>query len=233
MPSSRNPTVPVEELRGIYLLSALSDDQLDAVTRSMRVMQLAEGERLFDFGQPAHHFFYLRSGQIKLFRISAEGEEKVIELIRPGQTFAEAVMFMERMEGYPVSAEAIAPSEVVAFEQRAMMDQLRQSVDTCFRLMATMSWRLRQQINEIDELTLHNATFRLVSYLLQQVPEGVVESPEVQLTTPKNIIASRLSIKPETFSRIMARLNRQGLLDVHSNNIILRDIEGLRALISI
>jgi CRP-like cAMP-binding protein len=220
-------------LRRIYLFSELSDDQLTAVKRAMRVQQLSEGERLFDFGQPARHYFYVHQGQVKLFRVSPDGDEKVIEIIRPGQTFAEAVMFMERKAGYPVSAEAIEPTQVWAFDQQTMLGLLRDSVDTCFRLLANMSMRLRKHVNEVDKLTLHNATFRLVSYLLQQMPAGVVESPEVQLTTPKNVIASRLSIQPETFSRILGRLGKSGLIEVHGHSIVLRDIAGLRNLIEI
>jgi CRP-like cAMP-binding protein len=93
--------------------------------------------------------------------------------------------------------------------------------------------RLRRHVNEVDKLTLHNATFRLVSYLLQQMPADVVESPEVQLTTPKNVIASRLSIQPETFSRILGRLSKAGLVEVHGHSIVLRDIAGLRKQIEI
>lgn len=224
------PIVQLNELRQIYLLADLDEEQLQAVRKTMRLLRLDEGERLFDFGQPARHFFYVRSGQIKLFRNSPDGGEKVIEIIRLGETFAEAVMFMQG-KGYPVSAEAIRPSEVLAFEQKSMMDVLRGSIDTCFRLMASMGMRLHAQLNDIDQLTLHNATFRLVSFLLQQMPENVIESPEVQLTTPKNVIASRLSIQPETLSRILARLVKQDLLAVEGQHIVLKDANGLRRLV--
>ncbi len=219
------------DLGGIYLFAGFDEAQRETMARATRVVHLAEGERLFDMGQPVDRFFYLRAGQVKLFRLSAEGDEKVIEIIRPGQTFAEAAMFMEAAQGYPVSAEAIVASELLAFESATMMELLRQSTETCLKLMAAMSQRLRKQVNEVDRLTLHNATYRLVTYLLQQVPEGIMESPEVQLTTPKNVIASRLSIKPETFSRILARLARQGLIETHGPNIVLRDVAGLRALV--
>jgi CRP-like cAMP-binding protein len=228
-----NTDISDQDLRHIYLFAGFDDGQLQAVRRSMRVQQLDEGERLFDHGQPARHYFYLRRGQVKLFRVSPDGDEKVIEIIGPDQTFAEAVMFMERRGGYPVSAEAIEPTEVWAFDQQTMLGLLHGSVDTCLRLLANMSMRLRRHVNEVDKLTLHNATFRLVSYLLQQMPADVVESPEVQLTTPKNVIASRLSIQPETFSRILGRLSKAGLVEVHGHSIVLRDIAGLRKQIEI
>jgi len=221
--------VEMSELQSIYLFSAFDDEQLTTISKTTRLFHLAEGERLFDHGQPIKWFFYVRKGQIKLLRSSPDGGEKVIEIVRSGETFAEAVMFMEQQKGYPVSAETIEPSVVLAFDQRTMMGILRDSRDTCFKLMANMSRRLRSLVDEIDRLTLHNATFRLVSYLLQQIPEDVLESPQLQLTTPKNVIASRLAIQPETFSRILARLSKDELLEVQGQDIILRNVVGLRA----
>jgi CRP-like cAMP-binding protein len=221
-----------DELRGIYLFSVLDDEQLTVILNSTRVVQLAEGERLFDHGQPSRHYFFLRSGQIKLFRSAKDGGEKVIEIVRAGETFAEAVMFMEEARAYPVSAQAIVSSELLEFDQKAMLGILALSTPTCMRLMAGMSRRLRQQVDEIDRLTLHNATYRLANYLLQQIPRGVLESPELHLTTPKHIVASRLAIQPETFSRILSRLAESGCVEVHGHNIVLTDIEALRKIVA-
>jgi CRP-like cAMP-binding protein len=219
-----------DTLRRIHLFQAMDDAQVQAVRRSMRVRELDDGERLFDFGQPPLHFFYLRHGQIKLFRNSLDGSEKVIEVVRPGETFAEAVMFLRRAAGYPVSAEAIVASCVWVFDSDTMVALLRDSVDTCFRLMASLSIRLRQQIDEIDRLTLHNATFRVATFLLDQVPADTAPGTEVHLSMPKSVLASRLAIQPETFSRILARLTRDGLLRVQRNDIVLEDLASLRAL---
>ncbi len=226
------PKAEAEELRGIYLFSVLDDEQLTAVLKSTRVVCLAEGESLFAHGQPSRHYFFLRSGQIKLFRSARDGGEKVIEIVRPGETFAEAVMFMGEARAYPVSAQAIVGSELLEFDQQVMLGILEQSTPTCMRLMAGMSRRLRQQVDEIDRLTLHNATYRLANYLLQQIPRGVLESPELHLTTPKHIVASRLAIQPETFSRILSRLAESGCVEVHGHNIVLTDIEALREIVA-
>jgi len=220
------------ELQGIYLFSVLDAAQVSTVLRTTRVVRLAEGERLFDHGQPSRHYYFLRSGQIKLFRSAKDGGEKVIEIVRSGETFAEAVMFMGEARAYPVSAEAIVDSELLEFEQATLLSLLERSTPTCMRLMAGMSRRLRQQVDEIDRLTLHNATFRLANYLLQQIPRGVLESPELHLTTPKHVVASRLAIQPETFSRILSRLAESGCIAVHGHNIILTDIEALREIVA-
>jgi len=93
-----------------------------------------------------------------------------------------------------------------------------------------MSARLRELVLQIDELTLHNATHRLASYLLAQLPDGGSNVRDIRLRTPKLVIASRLSIQPETFSRILAQLRDRGLVNSEGSNIVVHDIEGLRAL---
>ncbi|NIP73645.1 MAG: Crp/Fnr family transcriptional regulator [Gammaproteobacteria bacterium] len=225
-----NDQALIHELRRVYLFDALSDKQLATVVQNMHKVRLEAKETLFEFGQPAQRFYLVRSGQIKLFRLSAEGDEKVIEVIRPGHTFAEAVMFMEKHK-YPVSAEAIEPTELYSFDMASFTELLKESTQTCFRLMASMSRRLRARVEEINNLTLQNATYRLVAYLLQQLPEGAAEAPAIHLATPKSVIASRLSIQPETLSRILGRLAKKGLLSVHGSNITLHDVRGLRELI--
>ncbi len=226
----KHATLTPEELHAVYLFSGLNENQLQAMLETAYSIELAPREILFEAGQSAGHFYLLRSGQIKLFSLSDSGDEKVVEIIYPGETFAEAITFMTQ-HNYPVSAEAISASEVISFDMNVFRRLLEESRETCMRLMADMSRRLRKRIAEINNLTLHNATYRLVVYLLEQIPPGVVELPEIHLGTPKSVIASRLSIQPETFSRILGKLARQKLIRVHQNTITLLDVDGLRALL--
>ena len=220
-----------DELRSVDLFSALDADQLRKIVDSTRVIRLDSGQRLFGHGQPARRFFRLLSGQLKLFRSSPSGGEKIIEIVQPGETFAQAVMFMDPDRGYPVSAEAIEPSVLLGFDSGVMRGVLRESVDTCFRVLASLSYRLRQQVDEIEKLTLHPAVSRLAGYLVEQEATAATaapHSPGVHLVAPKNVIASRLGIQPETFSRVAARLMKDGLIHVQGQDIVLLDVEGLR-----
>lgn len=209
------------------LFSELKAAQIDSVLEHTRVVDLREGETLFEQQQPAREFFLLERGQIKLARYSSDGNEKIIDLISPGGTFAEAVMFAKQ-PAYPVTAVAITRSRVLCFSAPTYIDILRQSNEACFAVMAQMSRRLHGHIAEIDRLTLHSATFRVVCYLLDQVPSTHTGVPEVQLDTPKHVIAARLSITPETLSRSFSKLSREGLIKVHDNAITLTDVEQLR-----
>ena len=222
---------PALELRRAYLFADLPDEHLRALINQMQEIRMKAGDGLFRHGQPAERFFFLREGLIKLFRLSPEGDEKVIEIVRPGETFAEAVMFMGNQGRYPVSAEAVSDARLYAFDQKAFLKLLRESSDACFGLLASMSRRLHMLVNQIESLTLQTATYRFVAYLLEEIAPDVKAAPELELKTPKAVIAARLAIQPETLSRILAKLRQQGLIAVHGNNIAVRDVQALRNLV--
>jgi CRP-like cAMP-binding protein len=217
---------PHSRVRNSMLFEDLSDGEYAALCEHSRNLQLNDGDLLFEHGQPVREFFYLSAGQLKLTRLSAEGNEKVIDIIRAGETFAEAAMFLGST-GYPVNAQAVGACELLTFSTERYLECLRKSQQACFSLLGRMSQRLHFQLNEIDRMTLHSATYRLVAYLLDQAPANG-QRTELHLGIPKHVIASRLSIKPETLSRILGRLSKSGMIEVHDNQIVLVDAQALR-----
>ncbi|HSH42737.1 MAG TPA: Crp/Fnr family transcriptional regulator [Arenicellales bacterium] len=229
--SNPSPAVPIDTLRGIYLFSALDDEQLARIAGTAECVSLAQGERLFNQGDEIRRFYYVERGRMKLYRLSPDGDEKVIDVVEPKQTFAEAAVFMERAAGYPVNADALEPTDLVGFDAATFLELLRNSNESCLRLMAVMSRRLRGHVNEIDRLALQNATSRFVGYILNAAHMESADGRRVELHVPKNVLASRLSIQPETFSRILSRLSGAGLIQVERQAITLLDVDGLRTLL--
>jgi len=217
------------DLQKSFMFAPLDDDQLDRVVRHAVRVRLDEGEMLFQQADPADRFYLLMRGQIKLFRLGPSGNEKVIEIVTPGSTFAEALMFLERPV-YPVGAQAMQPAEVISIDASDFLRMLRGSIDTCFMLMGDMSQRLRGLIREIDELSLSSATCRVAGYLLgKSEPEG----RSFDLEMPKQTLASRLSVQPETFSRIVRQLSNQGILAVHGSRVEISDRDRLRQIANV
>lgn len=217
----------IQDLKGGYLLAALSQPEFEDVLAHARARVLAPGERLFDQGDPCTHFYFVLSGIIKLCRVAPSGEEKVMDLVRPGNFFAEAAMFMSGR--YPINARALEATRVVALDSKHFVGLVRANADLCLRLLSKMSQRMHGLINEIDNLTLHSGAQRVIGYLLDQLPEGAAP-PSVRLMVPKHVIASRLGIQPETLSRVLAKLRVQQLIDVRDDMIVLNDVEALRRL---
>jgi CRP-like cAMP-binding protein len=215
------------ELRRLPLLSELDEQQIEQMRATRRTLSLDPGETLFHMGEKCSQFYYLDSGAVKLFRISPAGQEKIVEIIRPGQTFAEAVMFFAQPL-YPVNAEALEATVLTAFDSAAFMGMLRESTDTCIRLLGTLSMRLHHRVNEIDALSLQNSMLRVVHYLLRRLGDGASEDGVVELEASKKVIAARLSIQPETFSRVLHALMECGAIAVDGRKIRVTSEQTLR-----
>ncbi len=220
-----------KELRKIPLFVGLPEHSFDSVMKQSFVINIAANKQLFEQGQAVSDFFVLSKGQLKLTRLSSEGDEKVIEIINNGNSFAEAAVF-GRFSGYPVNCFAIRDSIIFKINAVAYIKELQTSVDSCFAVMTTLSTRTHNLLSEIDRLTLHNATHRLGIYLLKEVEEeeGTIE---VDLTAPKHVIASRLSIKPETLSRTFKRLVECGYIAIKEKQIIINDVSKFREFITL
>ena len=209
----QNATTQLAGLRGHHLFAGLSPPQMQRLLTVSHVDDYEAGHLLFDRGQPAQHFFVVLDGQVNLVLYSKAGEEKIVDIIGPGMSFAEAVMFMEA-PGYPLSAVAAVHSTVARFPSREYMAILRESPETCLRMLGNLSQRLHMRIREIEYLTLESATHRLVRMIESKLPPGTDGPAEIQLLESRQEIASRLSMKPETLSRILRHLSDAGAIEV-------------------
>jgi CRP-like cAMP-binding protein len=185
---------------------------------------------LFDRGQPARHFYIVVEGQVNLALYSKAGEEKIVDILGPGQSFAEAVMFMAGPV-YPVSAVAAGASRIARFSSGEYLSLLRESPDTCLRMLGHLSQRLHMRIREIEYLTLESATHRLVRLLESRLPIAGDGPHEIQLQESRQEIASRLSMKPETLSRILRNLADGGVIVVHGRSLQVPSRQRLAAVL--
>lgn len=225
---NNSTTLQASQLRQSPLLASLDNAQLDYLIRSSRVISLRAGERIVAQGQNASTFYMVMSGQIKKYRISADGNERVIDIIQAGQIFAESLLFFSNAR-YPFFAETLGKTRLIAFNSEAFIDILQQSTATCFMLMNMMGEKIIQYLEQVDGLTLQNASSRLINFLLKQVPDDHPRQTPFtfRLTAPKCVIASWLSVQPETLSRQLHTLKSRDLIEVTGNRITINDIEQL------
>jgi len=205
------------------ILSSLSTAEIRSVAEHSSLIDLPAHKRLFDQESPAVAFYYLETGRIKLYRLSENGDEKIIEIIEPGNMFAFTLLFIEGVK-YPVNASALVNSEVISINTRHFSDLLRNSTDLCFSVMAAMSSRMMKLIQEIDSLSLQTGSTRVKSYLLNHT---TADQPLFEIPVSKKTLASHLSIKPETFSRIMRCLINSGQIRVNGKEIEVVDRDDL------
>lgn len=217
-------------LARIPLFNGLADAEIIRFSRGVRELRATKGEVLFHRGDPCHGFHLVLSGQIKLAFTSADGHEKVIEIIAPGHTFGEAVMFMEKP--YVVMAQALADCHLLFIDKRVVFEEMDRDPGFCRRIIAGLSQRLHHLIADVETYSLRNGRDRVLGYLLRE--EEAAGQPasrgrvSIRLPTSKGTIASRLNLTQEHFSRILHELVEDGLIEVQGRTIHVPDIERLR-----
>ncbi len=222
-------------LRDCLLFSAMSDAQFAQLKKHCHRVELDAEQILFQQGTDLTHIYFVEQGAIKLTRSALSGDEKIIEVVTPGKSFAEGVLFAGAPR-YPVTATAVKPSMVIAISANHYLDILGGSTELCIKMLGHLSQRLHWMLKELDKQTLHNASFRIVDYFVSLVDNASAESGQafdLCLNIPKRDIASRLSIKPETFSRALKQLNQRGLIELADNHIILKNVPQLRKMLEL
>ena len=198
-----------EIVRSCELFRGMPDDVIRGLLSGRTAMSLHKGQILFHQGDPAAAFFVVLEGWMKLYRTGADGREVIIHVAKAGETFAEAAMFMEG--AYPVHAEAATPVRLQRIDGRAVRERTGADPSFAFAMLGAMALRLRRLVNEIERLKRRSATELVAEFLLQLCPPADADRAALTLPFEKAIIAARLGIKPESFSRALARLKDVGV----------------------
>jgi len=207
------------------LFRGLSPEELARIAEGSRELRADRGRTLFQRGDPVTGFYIVVFGQLKLSVTTPGGAEKVIEILGPGFSFGEAVMFMDRP--YLVTATALADSLLLHVGREALFAELDRDPRLARRMLAGLSQRLHMMVRDMEAVSLHSATQRVIGYLARLEDENDGEG--ATLPAQKALVASRLNLTPEYFSRILHDLAAQGLVRIDGRHIAILEPERLRA----
>ena len=215
-------------LTHIPLFNGLAPEEIARIAHGTREIHASKGDILFHKGDPCNGFHLLVYGQVKLAFTSAQGNEKVVEILQQGQSFGGAIMFMEKP--YIVFAQALTDSLLLHVSKHAVFDELARDHNLCRKMLAGMAMRLHQLMNDVESYSLHSGKERIIGYLLRELAEEDLNGTNVAVTLPTNkgVIASRLNLTQEHFSRILHELSELGLILVEGRKIHIPSVANLR-----
>jgi CRP-like cAMP-binding protein len=213
-------------LANLAMFSEMGSAELDRIAAATVPLYFDKGQSIVQCGDPCTGFHVVVYGQVKLAFTSPQGVEKVVEIIRPGQSFGEALMFLDMP--YVVFAQALADSMLLHVAKHAVFEELGPN-PFARRMIAGLARRLHGLVRDVEAYTLRSGQERIIGYLLAELPEGAAgKAAEVLLTPGKSVLASRLNMTPEHFSRILHELAADGLIEVNGRSIRVPDVARLR-----
>ncbi|MBP9049662.1 MAG: Crp/Fnr family transcriptional regulator [Alphaproteobacteria bacterium] len=190
--------------------------------------KLSKGSDLFSMGDPATSLFVVVKGWIKLYRVSISGHESIIHVFGPGESFAEAAVFSEE-HIYPVCARAVEDSELITIPRSFFIHKIEEDSHFALSMLGAVSARQHHLIQQLEQLTSRSAPQRVGAFLLKfcaSSGESEKGPKTVVLPYDKAIVSARLNIKPETFSRALAKLEDVGV-KTDNRTVTIEDCQDL------
>ncbi len=216
-------------LGNVALLKDVGADELGRIAQATKIVHAQRGQTLFHKGDVSNGFYILVYGQVKLGFTSPGGADKVVEIVGPTMSFGEAVMFLDKPS--VVYAQATVDSMLLFVSKQVVLDELDRNPAFARKMLGGLSRRLHGLLADVESYSMCSGAQRVIGYLLRG--EDTDESPgvpcrEVALDASKNIIASRLNLTPQHFSRILHELTVCDLIEVEGRTIRILDTERLR-----
>jgi len=216
-----------EFLANIQLWQGLPEAQLEALAEIAIAQTYPKGQVIFAQGDQGRGFFVVRSGRVKVYKLSVEGKEQILHFFAAGDHFAEVPAFDGQC--FPASAAAVEKSEVLFFPRTAFLALLEEHPTLAINILAIFARHLRRFAQIIEDLSFKEVPGRLAVYLLY-LSDRNGTSDAVELDMTKTQLAAFLGTIPETLSRVFAKLNQDGLISIDGSKIKLLNRQRLRLL---
>lgn len=214
-------------LANLPLFRGLPAEDLARLAAGTGRRSLRRNEILFREGEPSTGVHVVVYGRIKLFNRDRDGRERVADVVGPGRSFGEPVMFLERP--YLVSASALEDSVVLHVDKDTVLAELRRNPHFAARIIGTLAQRTEALVRELQDHAVGSGARRLVAWLLRKAEPGARAAVVVPLPFSKRVLASRLEVSPEHLSRVLRQLAEEHLIVVRGREITIPDIGRLRA----
>ena len=212
----------------IPVFSGLKPEVLNVLLAQARLVNLRAGSMLFRQGEPATSFFIIVEGLIKLYRVTPAGDEAVLSVFGKGQSFAEAVTFTSGR--YPAMANAVTHMRMIMIPGGHVTECIRKMPEIAIAMIASTSQHLQLMISRVEQLTAQSGLQRVADFLISLTP--CVKGPcTIALPYDKSLIAGRLGLKPESLSRVFAKLRTMGV-DVRVSDVVVDDAATLQDLVA-
>tara|TARA_R110002124_G_scaffold149220_1_gene314934 strand:- start:73344 stop:74048 length:705 start_codon:yes stop_codon:yes gene_type:complete len=215
----------VNNLKHISLFKGCESAFFDELETQGQSLTCPKGRILFISGEQADRFYYIKSGWVKLFRETLDGTQAVVDILPAGHVFGETSIFSNN--NYPYSAEVVESAEVIALPTLVLKTEVENNNKLALNMLNHMARYRAQQDKEIEHLSIQNASQRIGCFLLSLAKQDSVGATTIRLPYDKTLVASRLGMQPETFSRALAKLRDKTGIQVNGATINVDNLKQL------
>ena len=208
-------------IANLPLFRQCSKPHLAELARHARTQHVTRGTLIVHRGDKLQGLLAVAYGMVKLSLRGEAGEEKVIRLVGPGEVFGEPAAFLETP--MPLDAIALGDTLLVILPAGPVNALVDREPHFARSMIASLSARMNAMVADMEATSLHGAIERVASYLESLADAGAPAPVTVRLPATKTVIAARLGVTKETFSRLLRELAQRGLVKIAKREITLLD----------
>jgi CRP/FNR family transcriptional regulator len=217
------------QIKNISLFQGVSSERIRLLSAQAIYKKFKPGEMVIGETDPIRSFYVVISGQLKLYRSSAEGKEQTLQLLGPGDPFGLCTAFAT--DSFPASAMAIEESTVLLIPGMVMETIARQEPALLFNIIQILSHRLKESMTLIESLALKEIPGRLASFLRHASARAAADKKTtVELTISQRELAKIIGATPEALSRALRKMANDGILSTAGRVITILDHKALEQL---
>lgn len=212
------------QIAAIPMFEGLPPENHEALASISLEKRYAKGETIFSEGEVANGFYVVQRGKVKIYKISFDGKEQIIHIFGPGEPFGEVPMFEGK--NFPAHALAIEDSSVMFFPRSSFVNLIKSTPSLALNMLAVLSRRLRGLTVMVEDLSLREVPARLAGHILylSKVHEN---ARQFKLDLPKGQLAALLGTIPETMSRIISKMVKNGFIQIDGSVVTVLDRDAL------
>ena len=208
-----------ETIAALPLFHGIPEETIHPFSQAATTSTHDKGNIIFMQHDRAEWLYVLLQGWVKLFRESLDGSEAVLDILSTGAIFGEHALFDEGH--YSISAEAIEQATLLRLPMALLKQHIQQNNRLALNMLQHLSLQNKNQSRDLQQHLVQSAPQRIGCFLLRLCPTDGRLSATIQLPYDKTLLAARLGMQPETFSRALSRLKQAVALEVKGSSIII------------
>lgn len=215
----------INALSDVSIFKTLDPAILGRISERTHQTMHKKGKILFIHGDTAEHYYVVASGHVKLFRETLEGTQAIIDILSAGDVFGHNILFEDST--YPYSAEVAESGVIISLPLSDLREEVYNNHGAALSVLRTITQQLERKERELERRSTQSATQRISCFLLRQALREKSSLPVIRLPYDKMLLAARLGMQPETFSRALSRLKKKTGIRIEGSYIHLVSIDQL------
>lgn len=220
--------VEFEYLKHIPIFEELAPADLAAISEVTIERRYKKNMIIFMEGEPGEGFHYVKNGKVKIVKMASDGREHIINILGPGEVFAEVLLFNHGP--YPATAVALEDSVIGIIKNMDLENVVAENSRIALHIIRVMNKKLLHVQLKIKTLALSDTLTRTAQILIRlshQYGRPVVGGIQIDVDMTRQDLANLVGTTRETVSRVLSSMKKDKVIDLVDQQILILDEKRL------